>query len=147
MYANGGGGAFIGHTAKSNAATQCLYDTEFNFSLPSTATVTSVYVTFTEYISVQNGKEPVVWSATLINQSGWPSGATLNTISVGNTSPKTYTLYNSAIPTWDLPLTPALINSATFGVSFQATPSYNGTNFQEDVYLTNPTVTVYYTNQ
>jgi hypothetical protein len=55
VYVGAGGEAELDTTPKIGYDAQCLYQQNFNFSIPTTAKVTGIYVTFTAYLQLEAG--------------------------------------------------------------------------------------------
>ena len=140
-----GGYAFIDGPSKGGDLTQCLLEKGFGFSLPQNATITSISVSFSAYISVQNGKQPVRWCPQVTVNGQVYNGGGICSPSEGNTTPQTFTV-SAPAANWETGFNATNVN-ASFELCFQANPSATqDQQYEEDVYLTNPQVTIYYTD-
>jgi hypothetical protein len=132
------GSGVIGNTTPSNRKTNLLWANGFGFNIPTDATITGVRVRVKKMVAgtVSNRDDKI-----RLVYGGSERGNNKATDEKWNNGSYTTVTYGGSDDDWAASLTPAIVNSSSFGVAISA---YNGSSYGLSFYVDFVDITVYY---
>ncbi len=135
--------AYAGALLLVNENSKILKATNFNFSIPSEATINGISVSVERQSAV--GGDITDNSVQLIQDGSYTGDNKADTLTLWSSGSDEITAYGGVTDTWGVSWTADQINASTFGVGIIAHDTNNTQSFGGDAKIDHITITVHYT--